>query len=98
MFVLLFGLSMDYRVFILSRIREGHLAGLRTDSAVSQGIKSSAGTVTAAAVVMVVVFLTFATLSQVSMKEAGARNGPLRRYTVKRVEIVRARWTYSRIQ
>jgi RND superfamily putative drug exporter len=71
MFVLLFGLSMDYHVFILSRIREGHLAGLRTDRAVSQGIKSSAGTVTAAAVVMVMVFLTFATLSQVSMKEAG---------------------------
>ena len=71
MFVLLFGLSMDYHVFILSRIREGHLAGLRTDSAVSQGIKSIAGTVTAAAVVMVMVFLTFATLSQVSMKEAG---------------------------
>jgi RND superfamily putative drug exporter len=71
MFVLLFGLSMDYHVFILSRIREGHLAGLRTDRAVSHGIKSSAGTVTAAAVVMVAVFLTFATLSQVSMKEAG---------------------------
>jgi RND superfamily putative drug exporter len=71
MFVLLFGLSMDYHVFILNRIREGHLAGLRTDSAVSRGIKSSAGTVTAAAVVMVMVFLTFATLSQVSMKEAG---------------------------
>ena len=71
MFVLLFGLSMDYHVFILSRIREGHLAGHSTDRAVSQGIKSSAGTVTAAAIVMVMVFLTFATLSQVSMKEAG---------------------------
>jgi RND superfamily putative drug exporter len=71
MFVLLFGLSMDYHVFILNRIREGHLAGQSTDRAVSQGIKSSAGTVTAAAVVMVMVFLTFATLSEVSMKEAG---------------------------
>jgi RND superfamily putative drug exporter len=71
MFVLLFGLSMDYHVFILSRIREGHLAGLRTDQAVQRGISSSASTVTAAAVVMVMVFLTFATLSQVSLKEAG---------------------------
>jgi RND superfamily putative drug exporter len=71
MFVLLFGLSMDYHVFILNRIREGHLAGHSTERAVSDGIKSSAGTVTAAAVVMVMVFLTFATLSQVSMKEAG---------------------------
>jgi hypothetical protein len=49
MFVLLFGLSMDCHVFILSRIREGHLASLRTDSAVGAGIKSSAGIVTAAA-------------------------------------------------
>jgi RND superfamily putative drug exporter len=71
MFVLLFGLSMDYHVFILNRIREGHLAGHPTEKAVSDGIKSSAGTVTAAAAVMVMVFLTFATLSQVSMKEAG---------------------------
>jgi RND superfamily putative drug exporter len=71
MFVLLFGLSMDYHVFILNRIREGHLAGRSTERAVRDGIKSSAGTVTAAAVVMVMVFLTFATLSQVSMKEAG---------------------------
>jgi RND superfamily putative drug exporter len=71
MFVLLFGLSMDYHVFILNRIREGHLSGRSTERAVSDGIKSSAGTVTAAAVVMVMVFLTFATLSQVSMKEAG---------------------------
>jgi RND superfamily putative drug exporter len=71
MFVLLFGLSMDYHVFILNRIREGHLAGRSTERAVGDGIKSSAGTVTAAAVVMVMVFLTFATLSQVSMKEAG---------------------------
>jgi RND superfamily putative drug exporter len=71
MFVLLFGLSMDYHVFILSRIREAHLAGKNTERAVSAGIKSSAGTVTAAAAVMVMVFATFATLSQVSMKEAG---------------------------
>jgi RND superfamily putative drug exporter len=71
MFVLLFGLSMDYHVFIISRIREGHLAGKDTARAVSDGIKSTAGTVTAAAAVMIAVFMTFASLSQVSMKEAG---------------------------
>jgi RND superfamily putative drug exporter len=71
MFVLLFGLSMDYHVFILSRIRENHLAGQTTDRAVSNGIKSTAATVTAAAAVMVMVFLIFASLSSVSMKETG---------------------------
>jgi RND superfamily putative drug exporter len=71
MFVLLFGLSMDYHVFILSRIRENHLAGQSTDRAVSNGIKSTASTVTAAAAVMVMVFLVFASLSSVSMKETG---------------------------
>jgi RND superfamily putative drug exporter len=71
LFVVLFGLSMDYQVFIFSRIREGHDRGAATETAVTNGIKSTAGVVTAAAVVMVFVFLTFATLSQVSMKEMG---------------------------
>ena len=71
MFVLLFGLSMDYHVFILSRIREAFQRGEPSERAVTHGIKSTAGTVTAAAVVMVMVFLTFASLSLVSMKEAG---------------------------
>jgi RND superfamily putative drug exporter len=71
MFVVLFGLSMDYHVFILSRIREAHDRGESTSAAVSHGIKATAGTVTAAAVVMVMVFSVFATLSMVSMKEAG---------------------------
>ena len=71
LFVVLFGLSMDYHVFILSRIRELHDRGLPTSDAVAGGIKSTAGTVTAAAVVMVFVFLTFATLRQVSLKEMG---------------------------
>ena len=59
MFVILFGLSMDYHVFILSRIREGYDRGLSTDKAISHGIKSTAGTVTSAAFVMVGVFLVF---------------------------------------
>jgi uncharacterized membrane protein YdfJ with MMPL/SSD domain len=71
LFVVLFGLSMDYHVFILSRVREAFDRGATTEQAVSAGIKSTAGTVTAAATVMVFVFLTFATLSQVSFKELG---------------------------
>jgi len=71
MFVVLFGLSMDYHVFILSRIRESYDRTHDTDQAVVHGIKISAGVVTAAAVVMVFVFLTFATLSMVEFKEMG---------------------------
>jgi uncharacterized membrane protein YdfJ with MMPL/SSD domain len=71
MFVILFGLSMDYHVFILSRIREAYDRGLDTDAAVTHGIKTTAGVVTAAAIVMVAVFSIFATLSTIDMKQAG---------------------------
>jgi putative drug exporter of the RND superfamily len=71
LFVILFGLSMDYHVFILSRIREGHDHGLSTAESIRQGITRSAGVVTSAAVVMVAVFSTFATLSVVSMQQLG---------------------------
>jgi RND superfamily putative drug exporter len=71
LFVILFGLSMDYHVFILSRIREGHDNGLNTDEAIRTGITRSAGVITSAAIVMVAVFSTFATLSVVSMKQLG---------------------------
>src|SRR5215469_13094843 len=71
LFVVLFGLSMDYHVFILSRIREGYDRTGLTAEAVASGIKTTAGVITAAAVVMVFVFLTFATLSMVSLKEMG---------------------------
>jgi RND superfamily putative drug exporter len=71
MFVILFGLSMDYQVFILSRIREAHDRGLETKEAVARGIKTTAGTVTSAAVVMVGVFSIFATLPIIDMKEMG---------------------------
>ena len=71
MFVILFGLSMDYHVFILSRIREGYDRGMSTDNAISHGIKSTAGTVTSAAFVMVGVFLVFVTLPLVDLKEMG---------------------------
>jgi uncharacterized membrane protein YdfJ with MMPL/SSD domain len=71
MFVILFGLSMDYHVFILSRIRESYDRGMSTDDAISHGIKSTAGTVTSAAVVMVGVFLVFTLLPLVDLKEMG---------------------------
>ena len=71
MFVVLFGLSMDYHVFILCRLRESYDRTPDTSQAVAHGIKISAGVVTAAAVVMVFVFLTFATLSMVEFKELG---------------------------
>ncbi len=71
LFVVLFGLSMDYHVFILSRVRENYEAGMSTVEAVRQGISSTAGTVTSAAAVMVVVFSVFITLSFIDFKEMG---------------------------
>jgi len=71
LFVILFGLSMDYTVFIVSRIRENHDAGADTPQAIREGVTRTAGVVTSAAVVMVFVFATFATLSQTSMKQLG---------------------------
>ena len=71
LFVILFGLSMDYHVFLLSRIREGVQRGLSTDDAVAHGIRSTAGVVTSAAVVMVGVFAVFATLSMLMFKQFG---------------------------
>jgi RND superfamily putative drug exporter len=71
LFVILFGLSMDYHVFILSRIKEAVDRGESTEEAVSHGIKSTAGVVSAAALVMVAVFSIFATLSFIDMKQFG---------------------------
>jgi putative drug exporter of the RND superfamily len=71
MFVFLFGMSMDYHVFILSRIRELRSRGAGTKEAVIGGIASSAGVVTSAAVIMVAVFSILATLSIVSLKMLG---------------------------
>jgi uncharacterized membrane protein YdfJ with MMPL/SSD domain len=71
LFVILFGLSMDYHVFILSRIRETFDRGKSMDEAVSYGIKSTAGVVTSAAIVMVAVFAVFATLSWPFFKQFG---------------------------
>src|SRR6266498_3750676 len=71
LFVILFGLSMDYHVFVLSRIREGYDRGLRTRSAVAHGIASTAGVITSAAVVMVAVFALFLTMPLTSTHQLG---------------------------
>jgi uncharacterized membrane protein YdfJ with MMPL/SSD domain len=71
LFVILFGLSMDYHVFIVSRIREAFVRGATMDDAIAHGIKSTAGVVTSAAVVMVAVFSIFATLSLLFFKQFG---------------------------
>jgi RND superfamily putative drug exporter len=71
LFVVLFGLSMDYHVFILSRVREGIDGGMSNDEALRAGIARTAGVVTSAAIVMFGVFSLFATSSSLDLKEAG---------------------------
>ncbi|MBO1414770.1 MMPL family transporter [Streptomyces sp. FH025] len=71
LFVILFGLSMDYHVLVVSRIRELRDRGATTERAISEGIRHTAGAVTSAAVVMVAVAAVFTTMPEVSMKEAG---------------------------
>jgi RND superfamily putative drug exporter len=71
LFVILFGLSMDYQVFVISRIREARLAGASTRTAVLDGIGRSAGVVTSAAFVMVTVFASFIPLHIIEMKQMG---------------------------
>jgi RND superfamily putative drug exporter len=68
-FVVLFGLSMDYNVFIVSRIKEAHDRGMPTRDAVAYGIKATAGVVTSAAVIMVAVFAIFGTLTLQQFKQ-----------------------------
>jgi RND superfamily putative drug exporter len=71
LFVVLFGLSMDYHVFILSRVREAVDGGMGTPAAVRHGITVTAGVVTSAALVMVGVFSLFGSLSSLELKQAG---------------------------
>jgi putative drug exporter of the RND superfamily len=71
MFVILFGLSMDYHVFVVSRVREAWQTGIGPREAVQLGVARSAGVVTSAAAVMVAVFSIFATLSTLEMKQLG---------------------------
>jgi uncharacterized membrane protein YdfJ with MMPL/SSD domain len=71
LFVVLFGLSMDYHVFILSRVREAVDRGNSTEEAVRRSVRVTAGVVTGAALVMVGVFALFGTLSSLDLKQAG---------------------------
>jgi len=71
LFVILFGLSMDYHVLVVGRIREAYLRGAGMDEAISQGITRTAGVVTSAALVMAGVFAVFATLSMLFFKQFG---------------------------
>jgi RND superfamily putative drug exporter len=71
MFVILFGLSMDYHVFILSRVKERVDAGEKTEDAVAHAITKTAGTITSAALIMVGVFALFSTVRQIDIKQMG---------------------------
>jgi uncharacterized membrane protein YdfJ with MMPL/SSD domain len=71
LFVILFGLSMDYHVLLLSRVRESYDRGMQTAQAVSHGIRATAGVITSAAIVMVAVFSIFATLGMLEFKMMG---------------------------
>jgi uncharacterized membrane protein YdfJ with MMPL/SSD domain len=71
LFTVLFGLSMDYHVFILSRVKELVDQGMPTDRAVERGIRTTASTVTSAAAVMIAVFLIFASLRTLDIKQLG---------------------------
>ncbi|MEU1071740.1 MULTISPECIES: MMPL family transporter [unclassified Streptomyces] len=71
LFVILFGLSMDYHVFVVSRIREARIQGRSTRDAIQHGVVTTAGVVTSAAIIMVAVFAIFGTLSMQSMKQMG---------------------------
>ncbi len=70
-FTILFGLSMDYHVFILTRVKEARDHGLHTNEAVARGIAITSGTITSAAAIMVVVFSVFVTLELVIIKQLG---------------------------
>ena len=71
LFVILFGLSMDYHVFILSRVQEAVSGGEPTRQAIRRSISRTAGVITAAALVMVCVFALFGTVSSLDIKQAG---------------------------
>ncbi|QQC88959.1 MMPL family transporter [Streptomyces alfalfae] len=73
--VVLFGLSMDYHVFVVSRIREARDQGMDNRAAIREGITRTAGAVTGAAVIMVAVFAVFGTLSMQDMQQMGVGLG-----------------------
>ena len=70
-FTILFGLSMDYHLFILTRIKEARDRGMDSRAAVARGVSVTAGTITSAASIMVVVFAAFVTLKFVFIQQLG---------------------------
>ncbi len=70
-FAILFGLSLDYQLFVMSRIREAAKRGLPPREAIQQGILSSASVVTSAAVIMMSVFVAFVFIDRIEMKQLG---------------------------
>jgi RND superfamily putative drug exporter len=70
-FVVLFGMSIDYQVFVVSRIREAALRGIPTRQAVTEGVVNSAGVVTSAAIIMVSVFSAFVFTGLLDIKQIG---------------------------
>ena len=83
-FTILFGLSMDYHVFILTRVKEARDRELDFRSAVARGISITSGTITSAATIMVVVFAAFVTIPFVVHPAAGARAGGRRAASTRR--------------
>ncbi|MBW5424052.1 MMPL family transporter [Streptomyces sp. BG9H] len=73
--VVLFGLSMDYHVFVVSRISESRERGMDNRAAIREGVTRTAGAVTGAAVIMVAVFAVFGTLSMQDMQQMGVGLG-----------------------
>jgi RND superfamily putative drug exporter len=71
LFSILFGLSMDYHMFVMGRIKEAHEQGASTDEAISTGVKATAGTITSAAAIMVAVALVFALTRNIALKQFG---------------------------
>ncbi len=71
LFAILFGLSMDYHMFVLSRVKEAYERGMSNEESVSVGIKATAGTITSAAAIMVTVFAIFAFMRLMGMKQFG---------------------------
>jgi RND superfamily putative drug exporter len=71
LFSILFGLSMDYHMFVMGRIKEAHEHGATTDDSISTGIKATAGTITSAAAIMVAVALIFAFTRNIGLKQFG---------------------------
>jgi RND superfamily putative drug exporter len=71
MFAVIFGLSMDYEIFLLSRVQEAHLAGMDTPQAVRYALERTAGVITSAALIMIIVFSAFVVGQVVANKTIG---------------------------